>query len=147
MRPKFSILVALFITSLIVINGPQNVDASFWDSIPVISQIKSAVQAIAGDTDGAKKTQENFVNQAPIISQAKSLGEAIAGDNEAAKKTQEQFLHEFIEPVADNTPVVGHIKGGIHIAAGDTEHGEQILKGASSATAALIGGILGLFGI
>lgn len=111
MRPNFSVYATLVIVSLVLTNGPQHVDASFWDSIPLISQIKSAVQAISGDTEGAKKTQENFLNQAPIISQAKSLGEAIAGDEEAARNTQKQFLNEFIEPVADNTPIVGHIKG------------------------------------
>lgn len=35
------------------------------------------------------------------------------------------------------------IPGGIHIATGDKERGEQILKGASTSTAAVIGGILG----
>lgn len=130
------------VVALLTICGPRYVTTSFWDGIPIISQVKSAVQAISGDTEGAKKTQENFVNQAPVISQIKSAVESASGDNEAAKKTQEQFLHEFIEPVADNTPVVGHIKGGIHIAAGDKERGEQILKGASTSTAAVIGGIL-----
>nr|UDL18262.1 chitinase-like protein [Bemisia tabaci] len=133
----------LLTVALVAAIGPADVSASFWDSIPIISQIKSAVQAISGDTEGAKKTQENFVNQAPVVSQIKSAVQSASGDNEGAKKTQEQFLHEFIEPVADNTPIVGHIKGGIHIAAGDKERGEHILKGASTSTAAVIGGILG----
>lgn len=143
MRLKFSIFFAFFITSLVIINGPKNVDASFWDGIPIISQIKSGFQAATGDLEGAKKTQENFSNQAPVISQAKSAIESASGDNEAARKTQEHFLHETLEPVADNTPVIGHIKGGIHIAAGDEERGKEILKGASTSTAAVIGGILG----
>lgn len=139
MRLKLSIVVVW----LILLNVPPSIDASLWDGIPIISQFKSAVQAIAGDTEGAKKTQENFLNQAPVVSQVKSAVEAASGDHEAAKKTQEHFLHETIEPIVDNTPVVGHIKGGIHIAAGDKERGEQILKGASTSTAAVIGGILG----
>lgn len=50
------------------------------DSIPVISQVKSAVQAIAGDTAGAKKTQENFLNGCPVVSQVKSLVQVIGHD-------------------------------------------------------------------
>ena len=30
------------------------------DSVPVVSQTKSLVQAISGDAEGARKTQENF---------------------------------------------------------------------------------------
>lgn len=111
MRLNLSICIPFFITSLIIINGPPNVDASFWDGMPIISQFKSAFQAICGDTEGAKKTQENFVDQAPVVSQVKSAVESAMGNNEAARKTQENFLYNTLEPMADNTPVVGHIKG------------------------------------
>ncbi|CAH0391955.1 unnamed protein product [Bemisia tabaci] len=133
----------LLAVALVAIGGPADISAGFWDSVPVISQIKSGVQVVSGDLEGAEKTQENFLNQAPVVSQIKSAVQFASGDKEGAIKTQEQFLHEFIEPVADNTPIVGHIKGGIHIAAGDKERGEHILKGASTSTAAVIGGILG----
>lgn len=43
----------------------------------------------------------------------------------------------------DQTPGIGHIKGGIHHALGDHERGDEILKGASSTTGAVVGGILG----
>ena len=39
------------------------------DSIPVVSQMKSLFQVIAGDAIGAKATQEHFARQAPIASQ------------------------------------------------------------------------------
>ena len=42
------------------------------DSIPVISQVKSLVQVISGDEEGAKKTQENFAKTTPIVSQTYS---------------------------------------------------------------------------
>lgn len=134
----FFSLVVLF-----AVWGSTHGRPSFWDSLPVISQIKSAVQAIGGDSEGARRTQENFLNQMPVLSQLKSAVQAASGDNEGARKTQEQFLHEYIEPIADNTPVIGHVKGGIHIAVGDKERGEQILKGASSSTAMVIGGVVG----
>ena len=39
------------------------------DYIPFVSQVKSAVQAICGDTEGARKTQDNFTKSFPVISQ------------------------------------------------------------------------------
>ena len=43
------------------------------DSIPVVSQVKSLVQVIGGDEEGALKTQENFQRTGPIASQINSL--------------------------------------------------------------------------
>lgn len=121
--------------------------ASFLDFLPVASQIKSAIQAASGDLEGAKNTQENFSRQCPVISQARSFVEATALQNpEAARETQEQFLNGFIEPLADNTPVIGHIKGGIHMAVGDTKRGEEILKGASKTLAIALGSAAGPVG-
>lgn len=70
--------------------------ASFWDGLPIVSQMKSAVQAIGGDLDGARQTQENFAKQMPVISQVTSAVQAATGDLDGARKTQEQFLSEFI---------------------------------------------------
>ena len=39
------------------------------NSVPVVSQIKSLVQVIAGDAEGAKKTQEEFARKAILVSQ------------------------------------------------------------------------------
>lgn len=50
---------------------------------------------------------------------------------------------ETIETPIDNAPVLGHIKGGIHLAVDDTERGEDIMKSASAGTAAVIGGLAG----
>lgn len=69
--------------------------AGFWDGIPFISQLKSAVLAAVGDMDGARRVQENFIRQMPIISQLTSAVQAATGDTEGARKTQEQFLSEF----------------------------------------------------
>lgn len=140
---KNLVLLTSFFVLFILINVSRGVDASFFDGVPIISQIKSGIQAITGDEEGAEKTQENFMNQAPVISQVKSAVQFVTGDAEGALKTQEHFLHGTIEPVVDNTPVVGHLKGTIHLIAGDTERGEDIMKGASSSAAAVLGGIVG----
>ena len=43
------------------------------DSVPVVSQVKSLVQVIGGDEEGARKTQENFSRTGIVASQVHSL--------------------------------------------------------------------------
>ncbi|CAK4067068.1 unnamed protein product [Aphanomyces euteiches] len=58
-----------------------------------LSQAKSIVQAIRGDTEGALRTQDNFTKGCAVISQARSLVEGtILRNPEAAAKTQEYFF-------------------------------------------------------
>ena len=111
-------------------------------SIPIISQAKSAIQAVAGDTEGAKETQVKFINTCFIISQGKSFIHWCAGDNEAAWKTQTQFV-KGLGDFVDGVPVVGHIKGGIHYAYGDREGGDQAMKSASRTVGVMGGAAIG----
>ncbi len=39
------------------------------NSVPVISQIKSLIQVIGGDAEGARKTQNEFIRKGIIASQ------------------------------------------------------------------------------
>ena len=55
------------------------------------------------------------------------MGLAIGGDVEEARKVQERFVRGM-EPFVDGLPVVGHVKGGIHLALGEKEKGAQILE-------------------
>lgn len=66
------------------------------DSIPLVSQGKSFVQWVSGDSEGARKTQENFLHTAPGVSQITSLVQLLSGDVEGARKTQEMFLENQI---------------------------------------------------
>ncbi len=92
------------------------------NKIPVVSQVKSAVQAIAGDTEGAKQTQEDFSKQTPVVSQVRSAVEAISGNTEAAKKTQEEFYNETVK----KTPVVSQAVSAGYAIAGDPEEAKRI---------------------
>jgi len=100
------------------------------DSVPVVSQTKSLVQAISGDTDGARRTQNNFSRQCPVVSQTRSLVEVTMGDANAAAETQKQFV-QGASDFADKLPVVGHIKGGIHYACGDRDGGDKAMMHAT----------------
>merc|ERR1712172_487382 len=44
----------------------------------------------------------------------------------------------------DGTPVVGHLKGAIHYAVGDTEGGDQVMRSASRTIGVIGGGVVGI---
>lgn len=106
------------------------------NAIPVVSRIKSAVQAMSGDFDGASDTEEQLSKQCPVISQLRSALEATY-DLDAANRTQHKFLGN-VESVPDATPIVGHVKGAVHSALSQTEPGEEYLRSASHTTASVI---------
>jgi hypothetical protein len=114
------------------------------DSVPVVSQAKSLVQYIGGDSAGALRTQQNFAynNTFPVISQIASAGYAIGGDNERALDLQKKFADDM-QKVVDSIPVAGHIKGGVHYALGQNEEGDEAMKAASRSTGVVLGGVGG----
>ncbi|KDR70002.1 hypothetical protein GALMADRAFT_900591 [Galerina marginata CBS 339.88] len=63
----------------------------------------------------------------PIVSQIKSLWELCTGDVAGAKKVQQDFLDAWSHPVdqigamVDSIPVLGHVKGVVHLIKGDTD--------------------------
>lgn len=95
---------------------------SWFNRIPILSQIKSAVQAISGDTEGARQTQEEFSKQTPIVSQIRSAIEAISGNPEAARRTQEEFLHKTLY----NTPIISQGISAGYAIAGDSAEAKLI---------------------
>ena len=80
------------------------------DWIPVVSQVKSLVQIVTGDVEGARQTQANFSRECPIVSQVRSVVELASGDGEAAIETQSRCLTTMNDFV-DGVPIVGHVKG------------------------------------
>lgn len=115
---------------------------SLWDLIPVVSQAKTFFQALVGDVQGAVQTQKNYAEQGLGSSQVKSFYHLSNGDPGKAWDIQKKSLSNF-EQVVDGLPVVGHIKGGIHLLTGDHDHGWQALKSATSTSGTVIGGVLG----
>ncbi|XP_064394807.1 uncharacterized protein LOC135342047 [Halichondria panicea] len=112
------------------------------DSLPVISQTKSAVQAIAGDKEGAWETQINFLETFPVVSQGTSFYHWWQGNNEEAKRTQVKFA-QGMSNLANGIPAVGHVKGTIHYALGDKEGGDTAMKAASRTVGVIGGGFVG----
>lgn len=63
--------------------------------IPFVSQVKSAVYAIKGNTAEARETQEKFSKRFPVVSQARSLVEVVKGRPDMARETQTEFLENI----------------------------------------------------
>ena len=111
------------------------------DCLPIASQLKSLVQFILGDKEGAKKTQENFLESGLVGSQIGSVMDAAKGDTKGAIRRQKQF----IENVVDGLPIVGHMKAVYHLSKGDRESFETVMKSSSRPIGVAIGGICGFF--
>ena len=56
------------------------------DWIPVVSQVKSLVQVIAGDVAGAKETQDNFSRQCPIVAPMRAAVEGLSGGHPGSRE-------------------------------------------------------------
>lgn len=118
----------------------------FWDVIPVVAQLKSLFQLIAGDVNGAGQTQIHFLNEGLGTAQARSVYFSIDGKFQKALDIQKKFFKN-LEGLLDGTPVLGHIKGGIHLLVGDHDHGLNALKSATSTAGTILGAsILGPIG-
>lgn len=90
------------------------VNAGGVNSIPVVSQIKSFVEFCAGDEEEARRTQVEFSRVCPGASQVTSLVYACQGNNKEASKIQQE-CGNAMEGLADGIPVVGHVKGVVHL--------------------------------
>ena len=103
------------------------------DSIPIVSQVKSLVQAISGDNKGALQTQEQFIRTGVIASQINSAIAAIHGDPEEAKRIQEEFGQESLT-IMEGLPLVGHAMSAGYAVAGDLTKAEQVALTATKST-------------
>jgi hypothetical protein len=134
-------MVALSHYVLVVMIGLSTINevkGSFWDHIPVISQIKSVIQDISGDDDGARQTMQNYLSTDPVSAIAYHTG----GKHEKANENWKNLLNMGGE-VVDSLPVVGHIKGGYYYGIGERERGEEIMKSASRPVGVIAGGVGG----
>lgn len=86
------------------------------NSVPILSQCKSAIEAMSGDLEAASKTQEEFSKKCIVISQLRSAVEASMGDMNAALETQKEFASGI-----DGTPVLSQIKSAVQAGVGDME--------------------------
>ncbi|KAK3289610.1 hypothetical protein CYMTET_2968 [Cymbomonas tetramitiformis] len=66
------------------------------DATPILSQAKSALQWLSGNSAGARQTQENFLTYCPGVSQMCSLAHLALGEGEEASRIQRQFFNQLV---------------------------------------------------
>ena len=101
------------------------------DSVPIISQIKSLVQVINGDLEGAKETQKKFLRTNPFSSPWVQVHYRAKGNEDEALKVAEEFANSTLES-ADGMSFVDHVVGLGFLINGDHERGETVLKGTTA---------------
>jgi len=100
---------------------------AIFDGIPILSQLQSALQAVFGDFEGARRTQENFL--------------LINGPQKHQPKWAEDYWQNGWTSLIDATPGLGHAKGIVHYATGDKAAGDRAMIDASR-TVAQFGGAI-----
>jgi hypothetical protein len=129
-----------FLVLLIGLSSLNEVNGSFWDHIVGISHLKSWIQGLTGDEDGAQQTKNNYAT----TNMLRAIDHHINGKHEDAKNIWKN-VGQLAEGVVDSLPVVGHAKGGIHYAIGQRERGDAIMKSASRSVGVIAGGTGGFF--
>ncbi|XP_076284750.1 uncharacterized protein LOC143211173 [Lasioglossum baleicum] len=85
---------------------------SLIDWIPVVSQLKSLVQLVDGNTEGAKRTQMNFLRECPGVSYLTNIVQL------AAMETKKRCIRT-VNNVLNSIPFIGHLKGHRHHVTGN----------------------------
>ena len=97
---------------------------------------KEAAKLAKGAGDAWVEYSEKNIIAGPINSGIRY----VAGDEEGAERVIKSTSKAF-ESVVDSTPVVGHVKGVVHLIDGDIDHAEQCLIGSTRATVVLGAGL------
>ena len=110
-----------------------------------MSQIKSLVQWIGGDSRAARETQEHFSNGSVYfpIPLARAAVEAATGHKDDSLDTL-KTVGKTAENMVEGTPVIGHARATIHYIADDTKRGNEIMNTASWSAAVEAGGVVGI---
>jgi len=119
------------------------------DWIPGVSQLKSIVQLVCLDPEGAWETQKNFVKKCPLVSHVVGAAVGAIGMMTKNKKCIEYGKEAFVEgtktigDVADGIPGIGHVKGTLHYVFGDTEGAEKAFTSATRTSCVMGAGAAG----
>ena len=133
-------------------------------SIPVVGEVvtvaKSSTQILAAGTcklfgndraadrlaKGYENTWKDYSEKNLIAGTVNATIHKLKGDDDEAARICERYLTSF-EGIVDSVPGVGHAKGLVHYVAGDKEHGNRCMIGATrSAAVASVGALTGGLG-
>ncbi|CAK4615305.1 hypothetical protein LEN26_001659 [Aphanomyces euteiches] len=117
-------------------------------AIPIVGEVVTCAEAlgktvaagacaIAGDSKGADKliksagqSFENYADLNPIGANTRVAIAAASNDDREVQRLCKRQEDAWIG-IVDSTPVVGHVKGVVHLALGDNERAEACLIGAT----------------
>ncbi|KAF0721407.1 hypothetical protein Ae201684P_009509 [Aphanomyces euteiches] len=117
-------------------------------AIPIVGEVVTCAEAlgktvavgacaIAGDSKGADKfikssgqSFENYADMNPIVANTRVAIAAANNDDREVQRLCKRQEDAWIG-IVDSTPVVGHVKGVVHLALGDNERAEACLIGAT----------------
>ena len=108
------------------------------DSVLGYSQVKSLVQVIKGDVNGARETQKRFLRMTPVVSQFNSLGHIIAGNILLRKKVRSgRSVVDGLELGLDQPDIpndlLPHLPGSFHdLSFSENMPGTALLDGVLS---------------
>ena len=127
-------------------------------SIPVLGEVVTVIDsgaktiaagacAMVGQTDAAGKLIKGAGNSWVEYSEknlvaglVNATASKIQGDEEECERISKKILGS-LEGFVDSVPAVGHVKGIGHYIAGDTEHGNKCMLGATRGVAVLGAGL------
>ena len=141
-------------------------------SIPVVGEVvtvaQSSTQILAAGAcktfgadeaadrlaKGYENTWKDYSEKNLFVGTVNATIQKIKGNDDEAARIGERYMTSFervvdkVERVVDNVPGVGHAKGLVHYVAGDKEHGNRCMIGATRSAAvagagALTGGLGG----
>ncbi|KAH9187442.1 hypothetical protein AeNC1_010580, partial [Aphanomyces euteiches] len=116
--------------------------------IPIVGEVVTCAEAlgktvaagacaIARDSKGADKLTksagqsfENYADLNPIVANTRVAIAAANNDDREVQRLCKRQEDAWIG-IVDSTPVVGHVKGVVHLALGDKERAEACLIGAT----------------
>lgn len=130
-------------------SGVKLFSAGYWATVGELTGDDDAKEAGKKCLEDAGNTWVEYSERSLIAAPIRAAVHGIDGDGEEAKRVLKK-MGKSTEQVIDSTPVVGHAKGVCHYIAGDTEHGNDCMKGATRSLAvvgvgAVTGGIGGGF--
>lgn len=112
------------------------------DSVPVVAQVKCAVQYVHGEHEAASETNKNFSERCIGVSQANALLNHLQGNEERALEIQASFI-EDITSFIDGLPIIGPTKSFVEWTLGSDDALPRMCENGLRTTAMASGQAIG----
>lgn len=111
------------------------------DWIPILSQLKSAVEFIGGDRGGAAYTHQQFLKRCPILCQT-AAGIGLKNANSSISSANAESVQIFSN-LFSALPVIGHLKSCYHLIFKDNDSAVDAVLASTRSASVLTAGYFG----